>query len=302
MPNVKKGHTVHLFMLLDNEEEIKQTYWRYDYSGTPYANYNTKKMEEFIERKTKPYELGDKFLPRIRLEPRSQDEFEIIDGFVPVERKEVNCAHTVCGRGENKDGAEEAEPRFKNNLSWMGGLRDCVKWMQTSERAHGQFYDLVVRLRDDTLAYGEWIFKYGEMKGALTSADIGSYRGINDHNLVLDRKWADTLFRGLIEDYYFNGTNRNVMWNNTESRIYQVATAYDIPIKTATMCQFPLIPLRATENSTHWLMHLTYAGKMVESCWYQKEADRGCDCKENREWIDLLDSGYSAMNWPKLVT
>jgi hypothetical protein len=49
-------------------------------------------------------------------------------------------------------------------------------------------------------------------------------------------------------------------------------------------------------------MHLTYAGKMVESCWEQKEKERGCDCKGNREWIDLLDSGYSAMNWPKLQT
>lgn len=128
--NVKAGHTVHLFMLLDNEKEVKQTYWRYDYSGTPYINYNTKKMEEFIEKKVSPYKMGDNFLARVRLEPRSQVEFEVVDGFVPVDRKEVNCQHTVCGRGENTDGAEEASSRFQNNLSWMLGLRDCVKWMQ----------------------------------------------------------------------------------------------------------------------------------------------------------------------------
>ena len=128
--NVKAGHTVHLFMLLDNEKEVKQTYWRYDYSGTPYINYNTKKMEDFIEKKLLPYKMGDNFLARVRLEPRSQDEFEVVDGFVPVDRKEVNCQHTVCGRGENVDGVEEAYSRFQNNLSWMLGLRDCVKWMQ----------------------------------------------------------------------------------------------------------------------------------------------------------------------------
>ena len=132
VPNVKAGHTVHLFMLLDNEKDVKQTYWRYDYSGTPYINYNTKKMEDFIEKKTSPYKMGDKFLARVRLEPRSQDEFEVVDGFVPVDRKEVNCQHTVCGRGENVDGAEEAYSRFQNNLSWMLGLRDCVKWMQVN--------------------------------------------------------------------------------------------------------------------------------------------------------------------------
>ena len=130
VPNAKKGHTVHMFMLLDNEDTVKQTYWRYDYSGTPYANFNTKKMEDFVAKKVAPYELGDKFLPRIRLEPRSQDVFEVVDGFVPVERKEINCKHTVCGRGENDQGAEEADARFQNNLSWMTGLRDCVKWMQ----------------------------------------------------------------------------------------------------------------------------------------------------------------------------
>ena len=134
VPNAKKGHTVHLFMLLDNEDAVKQTYWRYDYSGTPYANYNTKKMEDFVAKKVAPYALGDKFLPRIRLEPRGQDVFEVVDGFVPVERKEINCKHTVCGRGENDQGAEEADARFQNNLSWMTGLRDCVKWMQVTLR------------------------------------------------------------------------------------------------------------------------------------------------------------------------
>ena len=32
VPNVRAGHTVHLFMLLDNQiEQVKQTFWRYDY-------------------------------------------------------------------------------------------------------------------------------------------------------------------------------------------------------------------------------------------------------------------------------
>ena len=30
----------------------------------------------------------------------------------------------------------------------------------------------------------------------------------------------DVLFRGIIEDYYFKGSNRRQMWNNTESRIF----------------------------------------------------------------------------------
>jgi hypothetical protein len=171
---------------------------------------------------------------------------------------------------------------------------------QASERAHGQFYDLVVRLRDDTLVYGEWIFTYGEMKGALTSADIGSYRGINDHNLVLDRKWADTLFRGLVEDYYFNGSNRGVMWNNTEHRIYQLATEYGIPIQTASLCQWPLIPLRALENSTHWLLHPAYTEKYYDACVDKLEKRSKCLCDTNTAWINFFKSGVTPINYPRL--
>ena len=100
------------------------------------------------------------------------------------------------------------------------GLRDCVKWTQQAEQEQGFFYDLVVKLREDTLAFDKWIFFKGQLQDALTSAYIGAYRGVNDHNLVLDRKYADVLFRGIVEDYYFKQSNRRQMWNNTESRIF----------------------------------------------------------------------------------
>ena len=54
-------------------------------------------------------------------------------------------------------------------LLWFyTGLRDCVKWMQGAEQEQGFFYDLVVRLRDDTFAFADWIFDSTEMKNALT--------------------------------------------------------------------------------------------------------------------------------------
>ena len=248
IPNVKKGNTVHFYMLLDNSPIVKQTFWRYDYTETPYANYNVKKMEEVIAKKLTGVDLGNKFRARVRLEAPTQDLFEVIDGFIPVETKVIDWQQTREGKGINAEGKEEAAPRFQNNLEWLGGLRDCVKWVQAMEQEQGFFYDLVVRLREDTLAFGEWILEGQKLKGYVTSSFLGSYRGINDHNLVLDRKWADVLFRGLIEDYYFQSTNRHQMWNNTEHRIYQLATDYGIPIQTASLCQWPLIPLRALEN------------------------------------------------------
>ena len=48
--------------------------------------------------------------------------------------------------------------------------------------------------------------------------------------------------------------------------------------------------------STHWLMHLTYAGKMVEACQKGSEKDRGCDCRYNRGRGGDL-SLYSRTDW-----
>jgi hypothetical protein len=297
VPNVKAGHTVHLFVLLDNEvEQVKQTFWRYDYSEAPFTNFDEKKMQAYIQKRTEKANLGDKFVYRIRLEPPSQGTFPIVGGFIPVEDKVMANQHvSKDGAGKNEKGMEPAADRFQNNLRWMAGLRECVKWMQAAEQEQGFFYDLVVRLRD-TFAFADWVFDSGEMKNALTSADLGSYRGINDHNLVLDRKWSDVLFRGLTEEYYFNKTNRHVMWGNPEHRIYQVATAYRVNIRTATMCKQPLIPLRANQNSTHWLLHPAYTDKMKDACVEGFEEAKGCRCP--RSWMDLFHVGFYPINEP----
>jgi hypothetical protein len=300
IPNALKGNTVHVFMLLDNSPVVKQTFWRYDYSDTPYANYNVKKMEEVIAKKLSGVNLGNRFKARVRLEPNSQDVFEVVDGFVPVETKVIDWQQTHDGKGLNSEGKEDAAVRFQNNLEWLGGLRDCIKWMQNVEQEHGYFYDLVVRLREDTYAFGEWVLEGQKLKGVITSAFLGSYRGINDHNLVLDRKWADPLFRGLIEDYYFKGSDRGVMWNNTEHRIYQLATEYGIPIQTASLCQWPLIPLRALENSTHWLLHPAYTEKYYDACVDKLEKRSKCLCDTNTAWINFFKSGVTPINYPRL--
>ena len=168
--------------------------------------------------------------------------------------------------------------------------------MQLREQQQGWFFDSVVRLRDDTLAFDNWTFT-DSFTGGLISADIGSFRGVNDHNLVLDRKWADQLFRGLTEDYYFNKTLADEMWGNPEHRIYMLATSYGVPIKTSTICQQPLIPLRAKHNSTHWLVHPSYTQRFLEACAAKKE--KGCTCKGS--WVNIFRAGFYPVDMPRLI-
>jgi hypothetical protein len=292
MPNVRAGHTVHSYILLDNKvEEVHQTFWRHNYSTTPFSLYNHVMLENYISKKTEKYHFGDKFKSYIRLEAPSQIEFHVVDGFIPVDAKRIKLAHNQ--KGKNEEGIETAAARFQNNLRWMNGLRDCAKWIQSMEQEEGFFYDMVVRLRDDTFAFDDWVLDSNKYKGSITSLSIGNYRGINDHNMVIDRKYADMVFRGFTEDYYFNKTNRRVPWRNPEQRIFEIATTYGLTIHAESLCNQPLIPLRANENSTHWIIHPAYAEKFYDSCAHSKEVALGCSCNKNLDWLNLFKSGFS---------
>lgn len=112
---------------------------------------------------------------------------------------------------------------------------------------------------------GQWIIT-SKYKNKLTSLESGSFKGINDHNLVIDRKYADTLFRGITEDYYFNETLENVHWGNAEKRISQLANAYNIPQQVVSICEEPLIPLRGLVNESYWRMHPLYVRHFIQDC------------------------------------
>jgi hypothetical protein len=124
MPNVRAGHTVHSYILLDNKvEEVHQTFWRYNYSTTPFSNYDQEMLENYVSKKTENYNFGNKFKSRIRLEVPSQENFQIVDGFIPVDEKKITHKREEGQKGNNEDGVETAVVRFQNNLRWMNGLR-----------------------------------------------------------------------------------------------------------------------------------------------------------------------------------
>ena len=275
-----KGHKMDLFVLLDNNmEEAHQTYWRYDYaSESLYRNFTSKKLRMYIEKHigeavTRLGQLNHQhhfqqlkppttsMTVRVRLQPPAQSNFTAVKGIVPVDIK------TGPFQGPRVEGDKEpAETRFQNNMRWMSGLRECTRWMQTTEHHQGWFYDLVVRLRDDTYVFGPWLLTPEKYKGAFVTAQIASNFGVNDHNFVVDREWADTVFRGITEDYYFNESLDNTHWINPEHRIYEVAKTKNVPFRFNDVCEMPLVPLRGKKSSTHWRIHTTYKQNLLDDC------------------------------------
>lgn len=260
IPNARVGHLPHVFVLLDHDlGDVKQTYWKYNYNKTVFGAYSRQDLKAFIDSSTDQAGVLHAVRSRVKLELPSRYRFTPTHGVIPVRDKEYS------GHDGPKDNFESASSRFQNNMRWMNGLRDCVRWVMDTEQQQGWHYDLVVRLRDDTYALDKWMLDKSYMN-SLTSSSSGSFKGINDHNFVVDRKWADVLFRGFTEDYYFNSTLEKVMWGNPENRILTMADSYAIPVKGKNICQQPLIPLRGLVNDSFWYLHPLYIRHFQSDC------------------------------------
>lgn len=261
LPNVHLGHTTHLFLLLDDQvDNVKQTFWKFDYSESLFGRHTAEGLKSFIEKKVMNFNHYNQIQTWVRLEPPTREYFELFyNESVPVTDKKFS------GHDGSKNNYESAASRFQNNMRWMAGLRECAKWVQEKEYENNIFYDIVVRLRDDSFALGPWTFDSRINFNSLTSLDLGSWRGINDHNFALDRKYIDDFFRGLVEDYYLNHTKIEI-WNNPEQHLLQVAEKYHIAVKTQTFCDLPLVPLRGLVNETHWRVHPLYVRYLRDTC------------------------------------
>ena len=258
--NAKAGHQPHVFVWLDRDVGVvKQTYWNYNYNNSVFGGYDRRDVKAFIDYATTKAGVIKAVRTRVKLELPSRYTFAPVRGVIPVKDK------TYSGHDGPRDNFESAATRFQNNMRWMAGLRDCVKWVMETEQLQGWHYDLVVRLRDDTYALGPWVLDTTYL-GAMTSSLSGNFRGINDHNFVIARKWADTLFRGFTEDYYFNSTLERVVWGNPENRIRTLAEAYGIPVRGKNICQQPLIPLRGLVNDTFWHLHPLFIRHFFHDC------------------------------------
>ena len=298
VPNINAGHEVHVIILLDNEiEKVKQTFWKFDYSNAPYYNYNHKMLQNKLIEKFKEYNIHDKIKSWIKLAPPIQSHYEIVNDMIPVSDKVVHKSADIDKSEYPKDGIEKASIRFQNNMRWLAGLRECMKFVQSLELKEKSFYDLVVRLRDDSYAFDEWILSYERYGMKLTSASTGSFRGVNDHNFVVDRLYADDLLRGLTEDYYFNSTLQDEFWGNPEHRIYQLATSYNIPLQNNTVCQQPLVPLRGKYDKKNWMIHSTYSNRLISECNHEveikNERNERIVCQCNEKWLHLLKDGIA---------
>ena len=87
--NADLGHTVHVFILLDNNvTDVKQTFWRYDYSTNPYSKMTRQDLKAFIDSRVEKAGYSfDQIRVRTKFAFPAQRNFTIRGNKIPVTDK-----------------------------------------------------------------------------------------------------------------------------------------------------------------------------------------------------------------------
>ena len=117
IPNARIGNLVHVFIYLDNEvNNVKQTYWNYDYSNSMYGSHNRKEIKAIVDDAATITGLRSRIRTRVLLQPPPRHLFPVNNnGTVPVQDK------PFTGHDGPHDLFETAASRFQNNMRWMAG-------------------------------------------------------------------------------------------------------------------------------------------------------------------------------------
>ena len=126
LKNAEVGHTPHVFIFLDDDvQNVKQTYWRYDYKSSLYGMYKPSDLKELIDTSIKELKNHEKMKTFVRFEAPPRNVFEVFyNESVPVSDK------AYSGHDGPKDNFEPAVSRFQNNMRWMAGLRECARFVK----------------------------------------------------------------------------------------------------------------------------------------------------------------------------
>ena len=260
--NLAAGHDVALFVRLSNESK---TSGGKGLDTHLYTSFSENFLQEFISRhvysgllnKGKNETAGVFHVSVMYDTSTHPSYFEPFNDTIPTSRL---------------NGETDAVKRFTLNFIMLTQIRACMRFVSSYEVQTRAFYDYVVRLRDDSYVFAPWVFKPALYIGGVSDIKPGSWGGLNDHTLVVDRLYADVMLRGPAEDYYLNNTETGMRFKSTEGLLMRVARSMAVPIHILSVCNLPLVTLRGlTPDKDAWVLHKVYAHKYLDEVMQQHE-------------------------------
>ena len=221
--------------------KTKRTSRRFSIEDIPYVNFTSAELSNLI-RKLIPsnYEMTDRFRVFTRLEAPHRMDYILTSDKSPVNDFSGSLR------------------RFQHHMRWQGGLRECVKWMQNVEVENRKHFDFVMRLREDTYVISKYYMFTRSYINRINTLKEDNFGGLNDHDMIIDRKYADVMFRGLTEDYYFQegkNSSHGKRWGNPEWLLKRMANYYSIDSVEKSICLFPFMPINGHLNIPHFSVY-----------------------------------------------
>ena len=258
--NLAAGHDIALFVRLSNESKKS--------SGTIssshlYTSFAEAQLENFISHHVSTggnsgNSYAGIFHVSVVYDTTSHPTyFEPFKGIIPVDQL---------------NGETDGSKRFTLNFIMLTQVRACMRSVAAHEVQTRAFFDYVIRLRDDSYVFAKWSFQPALYAGAISDIKPGSWGGLNDHTLVVDRLYADVMLRGPVEDYYLNNTETGTHFKSTEGLLMTVAKTMGVPIRILSVCSLPLVTLRGlASNKDAWILHKLYAHQYFQEIVQQHE-------------------------------
>ena len=251
-PNLARGVDVDLFLFLERPRPgrpPRQSRPKLQLGTELYTRFGADELQQFVTENTRSAGAG-----RFRCEARLHSSPE------PYRYSKYGDKEPLFPLDDDLT----ADERFQLNFAMLAQLRSCMQMVGAAEVRDRAHYDFVVRLRDDSVVFDDWLLRAEVFGESITDVQEASWGAINDHTFVVSRQYADAMFRGPVEDYYLQNSVTKPVFGTSEVMLLHVSLAHKVPLNIVPVCDMPLVPLRGLLNATHWRLHPMYASLFLE--------------------------------------
>lgn len=281
VPNLHLGSEVGLFIRLDYEEKVHlahPTFYGKSIRYGLFAGTNESELyrlvNQSVHRSLELHAINTKNKSDGNFVLRTSIQSPLMKEYVPTQGLPENCT---------------AKDRFQIHMRWRESLRECMLMVEKEEILKRKFYDVIIRIREDSFVLKALPILQWLHRGKVTSDKLFNFDGVNDHTLIVPREYAEKIFRGSIEDYYLN-TTVPIACKLSEQQLKAIIDAYNIPTRTVSFCLLPIITLRGISEQFKWRFHQVQA----QVYWREyKSCLRHC-CEK------MFKSGVADLEWPDI--
>lgn len=258
LPNVDRGHKIHLFISMYKSSDHRVNKFNTDATTVPSPNMKINGRGnvdiDFLgasiikKKKDEP-----KLLYNVtQFDARFEDSTYEITLDLHLNRMSFSSLDKKLAK-LGADPGKKIDPIIRETLhmsQWVN-TRRCMQLVEQQEVAQKVLFDVVVRLRDDAFVFQPMLIP-DDSVNYLTTSKCFTWGGINDVIYIIGRKWASAFLRSFSEEYYLSHKNlnpgRNSFNGNPEHWALFHALKYQIPHRQVSMCEMPAFPLIRTQG------------------------------------------------------